>query len=187
MQRDYNHPAIIGWCPLNETEPNQDPDFVRYVVNVTRAFDNFRPVIDCSGWFHVDDISDFWCMHDYNQNPETFREHYAPLEKGEKVECKVRHRWGYTTFMSEYGGIQWAKDSTGWGYGNAPETEEELLDRLEGLTDVLLENPVFTGFCYTQLTDVEQEQNGLYTYDRVLKFPKDRLYKIFSKKSVWED
>ncbi len=187
LQRDYNHPAIIGWCPLNETEKNQDPAFVKYLVEATRAFDNFRPVIDCSGWFHVDNISDFWCMHDYDQKPESFREHYAPLEKGEKVECRVRHVWGYTTFMSEYGGIQWAKDNTGWGYGNAPKTEEELLDRLEGLTDVLLENSAFTGFCYTQLTDVEQEQNGLYTYDRVLKFPKDRLYKIFSKKAVWED
>ena len=187
MQRDYNHPALIGWCPLNETERNQDPAFVKYLVEATRAFDNFRPVIDCSGWYHVDNISDFWCMHDYDQNPESFRAHYAPLEKGEKVECRVRHQVGFTTFMSEYGGIQWAKDNTGWGYGNAPKTEEELLVRLEGLTDVLLENSAFTGFCYTQLTDVEQEQNGLYTYDRVLKFPKERLYKIFSKKAVWEE
>lgn len=187
MQRDYNHPALIGWCPLNETEPNQDPEFVRYLVAVTKAFDPYRPVIDCSGWYHVDDISDFWCMHDYDQNPETFKAHYAPLENGEKVECRVKHKWGFTTFMSEYGGIQWAKDSTGWGYGNAPKTEEELLDRLEGLTDALLENSAFTGFCYTQLTDVEQEQNGLYTYDRVLKFPKDRLYKIFTKKASWEE
>ncbi|MBO7254037.1 MAG: beta-galactosidase, partial [Clostridia bacterium] len=82
LQRDYNHPAIIGWCPLNETEKNQDPAFVRYLVEATRAFYNFRPVIDCSGWFHVDNVSDFWCMHDYDQKPESFRKHYAPLEKG---------------------------------------------------------------------------------------------------------
>jgi len=187
MQRDYNHPALIGWCPLNETQQNQDPYFVRHLVDVTRAFDPYRPVIDCSGWMHVDNISDFWCMHDYDQDPESFKNYYAPLEKGEKVECRVMHQVGYTTFMSEYGGIQWAKDNSGWGYGNAPKTEEELLDRLEGLTDVLLQNSAFTGFCYTQLTDVEQEQNGLYTYDRKLKFPKERLYKIFTKKAVWEE
>ncbi len=187
VQRDYNHPAIIGWCPLNETQHDQDQEFVRSITTATKLFDPFRPVIDSSGWFHVDSISDFWCVHNYEQNPDTFREYYEPLKKGEQVPCITKRQKGFTTFMSEYGGIRWTEEGSGWGYGEAPKSEEELLTRLEGLTDVLLENPAFTAFCYTQLTDVEQEQNGLYTYNRVLKFPKDRLYKIFTKKAVWED
>ena len=90
-------------------------------------------------------------------------------------------------FVSEYGGIQWAQDQSGWGYGNAPRTEEEFLTRLKGLTDALLQNPCIFGYCYTQLTDVEQEQNGIYTYDRREKFPSDKLYPIFSAKAVIED
>ena len=187
VQRDYNHPAIIGWCPLNETQHDQDQEFVRCITTTTKLYDPFRPVIDSSGWFHVDSISDFWCVHNYEQNPDTFREYYEPLKNGESISCITKRQKGFTTFMSEYGGIKWSKDSSSWGYGEAPQSEEELLTRLEGLTDVLLENPAFTAFCYTQLTDVEQEQNGLYTYNRVLKFPKDRLYKIFTKKAVWED
>ena len=90
-------------------------------------------------------------------------------------------------FISEYGGIRWTDDASGWGYGNAPKTEEEFLQRLEGLTDVLLDNPYMFAYCYTQLTDIEQEQNGLYTYDRVPKFPPEQIHRILSKKAAIED
>ena len=73
-------------------------------------------------------------------------------------------------FVSEYGGIRWTEDTSGWGYGTAPESAEEFVARYEGLTQALLDQPDHMGFCYTQLTDVEQEQNGLYTYDRRAKF-----------------
>ena len=76
---------------------------------------------------------------------------------------------------------------SGWGYGNAPKTEEEFLTRLKGLTDVLLDNECMLGYCYTQLTDVEQEQNGLYTYDRRPKFPPEVIHPIFSRKAAIED
>lgn len=90
-------------------------------------------------------------------------------------------------FMSEYGGIQWTEDKSGWGYGNAPKTEEEFLARLKGLTDVLLDDPDVFAFCYTQLTDVEQEQNGLYTYDRKPNFDPAVIAPIFARKAAIED
>ena len=55
------------------------------------------------------------------------------------------------------------------------------------LTDVQLDNPNFFGFCYTQLTDVEIEQNGLYTYDRVAKFPPEEIAPIIARKAAIED
>ncbi len=77
-------------------------------------------------------------------------------------------------FVSEYGGIWWnpaqASDAKAWGYGQRPATLEEFLARFDALNKVLLDNPDICGFCYTQLTDVEQEVNGLYTYDRKAKF-----------------
>ena len=86
-------------------------------------------------------------------------------------------------FVSEYGGIKWGidADDTAWGYGSSVTTEAEFFQRLKGLTDALLENPYIFGFCYTQLTDVEQEQNGLLTYDRRFKFEPEKYAKIFSQ------
>ena len=54
------------------------------------------------------------------------------------------------------------------------------------MTDALLDNGNIFGFCYTQLYDVEQEVNGLYTYERKPKFESDDLYKIFSRKAKIE-
>ena len=76
------------------------------------------------------------------------------------------------SFISEYGGIWWRPDDpeSGWGYGSRPKSEEDFIERYRALTEALLFNPKLCGFCYTQLTDVEQEVNGLYTYDRRPKF-----------------
>ena len=77
------------------------------------------------------------------------------------------------------------KDS--WGYGDGPRTEEEFLARYKGLTDVLLDNPKMFGFCYTQLYDVEQEMNGLYTYNRKPKFDMEIIRRINSRKAAIEE
>lgn len=193
LARDFNHPAIVGWCPFNETWDCagrcQNNDVLRLVYQVTKSIDPTRPCIDTSGNFHV--ATDIFDVHDYDQDPETFAEHYNTL-MGEgtlhdRLSARQKYKKGTPTFVSEYGGIRWTKDKTGWGYGNAPETEEEFLTRLEGLTDVLLNNSRMFGFCYTQLYDVEQEQNGLYTYSRKPKFPPETIKKIFSKKAAIED
>ena len=88
--------------------------------------------------------------------------------------------------ISEYGGIGWNPDGAGWGYGNNPKTEEELIARYKGLTDALLDNPDIMGFCYTQLTDVEQERNGLYYYDRRPKFDPETIRTITARKAAIE-
>ena len=105
-----------------------------------------------------------------------------------RISGRQRYR-GEPFCISEYGGIQWDEngDSNGWGYGDAPKTKEEFLLRLKGLTDVLLDNSRIFGFCYTQLYDVEQEINGLYTYQRESKFDSMILRKIIGRKAKIEE
>ena len=78
VERDFNHPAIIGWCPFNETWDyegrKQDDDLLAIVYRMTKLYDTTRPCIDTSGNFHV--ITDIYDLHDYEQNPEEFASHY---------------------------------------------------------------------------------------------------------------
>ena len=187
LERDFNHPSIIGWCPLNETQPNQNNDFVRALAALTRAYDPTRPYIDTSGWTHVEGVTDIMDWHDYDQNTETFRARYEAVAAGTPIESRRNPMPIVPTFISEYGGIWWAPDRAGWGYGEAPKTEEEFIARFKGLTEALLQNPAITGLCYTQLTDVEQEVNGLYTYDRKAKFDPAILKAILSQKAAIEE
>ncbi|MBQ9083972.1 MAG: beta-galactosidase [Clostridia bacterium] len=195
VARDCNHPAIIGWCPFNETwNINYRPQYdglISLVYQVTKAVDPTRPCVDTSGGYHV--LTDIFDTHDYARKPEVLAEHFEKFVSEDKFYDQMGERnskvyiHGQPFFVSEYGGIGWSLDETAWSYGDAPKTEEEFLTRLKGLTDVLLDNPHIFGFCYTQLTDVEQEQNGLYTYDRRPKFPASQIAPIFSRKAVIED
>ena len=195
VDRDFNHPSIIGWCPFNETWDKNDrkqfDDLLALVYQATKSADPTRPCIDTSGNFHV--VTDVYDLHDYTQDVEEFAKHYADIteEDGLNFHSSFKNRQKYDRklpfFLSEYGGIRWTEDQAGWGYGQAPQSAEEFLTRLKGLTDVLLDNPNIMGLCYTQLTDVEQEQNGLYTYDRKPKFDPAVIYPIFAKKAAIED
>ena len=78
-------------------------------------------------------------------------------------------------------------DEKAWGYGNMPQSPEDFIRRFRGLADAILDNPQIMGLCYTQLTNVEQEQNGLYTYDRVPKFDPAIFKEILSRKAAIED
>jgi len=96
-------------------------------------------------------------------------------------------------FVSEFGGTWWNPDAVAdatrersWGYGDAPKTIEEFYRRFEGLCGALLDNPTMFGYCYTQLTDVYQEQNGIYTFDRRAKFDPARLRAIQRKTAAIE-
>ena len=191
VERDINHPAIIGWCPFNETQKDQDDDIISYCAELTKKLDATRPVIDSSGWVHVKDRTDIMDWHDYDQNPETFRQRYIDAANGTPV---FNSRWTkeplIPRFISEYGGIKWDVNSglgNSWGYGSAPKTEEEFLSRFKGLAEALLFNPFITGLCYTQLTDVEQETNGLYTYDRVAKFDVSFFKEVLTQKAAIEE
>lgn len=192
VQRDFNHPAIIGWCPYNETwDENgrkQYDDALNIVYKTTKALDPTRPCIDTSGNYHV--ATDIFCVHDYEQNPEIFKENYDKLMTDGTLYDRHAERQTYNgeaTFVSEYGGIQWSQDKNSWGYGTSPKSAEEFLERFKGLTDALLDNSEMFGLCYTQLTDVEQEQNGLYTYDREPKFDPAFFYKVLRRKAAIED
>ena len=174
LARDYNHPAIVGWCPFNETHVDQEDAVIGLTYTVTKAFDRTRPVIDTSGYVHVQ--TDIFDCHNYDQNPEPFARSFAGLAGEGEIfmnhpdrDARAWHHQPY--FVSEYGGIRWAPEQDeGWGYGDAPRTEAEFLERYRALTTALLRNPGVCAFCYTQLTDVEQEVNGLYTYERKPKF-----------------
>lgn len=73
--------------------------------------------------------------------------------------------------ISEFGGLSFApKPGEKWfGYGTAQDTDT-LLAQYRDLVTALLDSTVLAGFCYTQLTDTEQETNGLFTADREPKF-----------------
>jgi hypothetical protein len=182
LRRDRNHPSIIGWCPFNESPGNAVP-LQNTVVNLTKLVDPTRPVIDSSGWSHGYPEPDVLDAHDYDQNPVSFRARWMYSDLPE------RYTGGSGVFVpfmvSEYGGIGWNLNS-GWGYGNAPGSEKEFYERLKGLTDALMDNRYHFGFCYTQLTDVEQEQNGMYTYDRKPKFDVKKINAIFSRPAACE-
>lgn len=198
VQRDFNHPSIIGWCPFNETWDEADgsrqlDSVIETTYRITKALDPTRPVIDTSGHFHV--VSDIFDVHDYEQDVEKFRENYAHIGEGivndhvarNPFICERQSYSGGAVFVSEYGGIRWnSDDSTGWGYGDAPATEEEFLERYKGLTESLLQNPRISAFCYTQLYDVEQEVNGLCTYEREFKFEPALIRQVNRQKAAIE-
>lgn len=200
LLRDHNHPAIIGWCPFNES-PRANYAAVsklqQIVWNETREIDPTRPIIESSGWIHTVPNPEVLDDHDYDQNPDKFRKKYmdyfstgitAPHPKQASHSSSARNiprDTGVPFMVSEFGGIGWATKG-GWGYGNGPRTLDEFYTRYGGLVDALLDNPNLFGFCFTQLTDVEQEHNGLYYYDRKPKFDLKRLHAITSRPAAYE-
>ncbi len=195
VERDFNHPSIIGWCPFNETWDidgrKQYDSILRTVYRVTKQLDITRPCIDTSGNFHVE--TDIYDVHDYEQDVKTFKNNYDRLMTENVLFERFPDRQMYSgkgcAWVSEYGGLQWSEGDRedAWGYGNAPKTLEEFIERYKGLTDALLDNDRMFGFCYTQLYDIEQEQNGLYYYDRTPKFDTEIFKAINSRKAAIED
>ncbi|MBR7112738.1 MAG: beta-galactosidase [Clostridia bacterium] len=209
IERDFNHPAIIGWCPTNEVWPTQKvgdkkrPEVREALYHLTKALDPTRPCIDASGGKHTK-ANDIFDVHSYVQDTAQFDAIFSNTDTAAmlnamgtdpKMNATITFRLGAYTkkqplFVSEYGGIKWDVNSgnaDAWGYGNAPRTEEEFIERYRGLTNTLLDNPSMFGFCYTQLYDTEQEVNGLYTYDRKPKFDMEIFREINIRKAAIED
>ena len=192
VERDYNSPAVIGWCPFNETWGGVNTDFFKLVYNVTKAIDKTRPICDASGGEHV--ITDIFDYHDYEQDPEKLRATYAEFaEKDIDPPAwhtdKDKYIVGQPYFVSEFGGTWWNIDESSensWGYGKTPEDIEEVYKRFEGLTGVLLEHPKMFGYCYTQLTDVFQEKNGIFSFTRKPKFDLERIRKAQQRPAAIE-
>ncbi|WP_394796222.1 glycoside hydrolase family 2 protein [Armatimonas sp.] len=203
VERDYSHPSIVGWCPLNETF-QENSDQIRQLDDVTRGMwlatklaDATRPVLDTSGYAHRVRESDIYDSHDYEQDPVKFGEKMAGLKDGKPF---INNGWdnkptnlpygGQPYFCSEFGGIWWNPaafdNKESWGYGERVKSLEEFYARFEGLCDVLLGDKKMFGYCYTQLTDIYPEENGVYTFDRKPKFDNEKLKAVQTKKAAIE-
>jgi beta-galactosidase/beta-glucuronidase len=203
IERDYSHPSIVGWCPLNETAqpiPDRIPglnDITRALFMATKVMDMTRPVLDTSGYSHREWEANIYDCHDYDQDPKTFKERHKGLAENKPFINGSEHNktWsipyrGQPYFVSEFGGIWWNPNvkpgEPSWGYGQKPKDIEEFYTRFEGLCAVLLDDPNMFGYCYTQLTDVYQEQNGIYLFGREKKFDMARIRKAQQKKAAIE-
>ncbi len=210
VMRDYNHPSIITWTPLNETYDIRDDYDAgvradRDIYNLTKALDPSRPIYNASGFLHI--LTDVWSVHTYEQDSELFKKLFENIKRGNDKTQMFMNGWewygevkeydvtygGQPYIVDEYGGTYWLpsfvdeepRGSTRgvWGYGK---TAEEVTQLISDLTKVLTDNPKIAGYTYTQLTDVFQETNGIYTFDRELKFPLEKIRKAFVQTAAIE-
>lgn len=199
VQQNYNHPCIITWTPVNEswgvdkigTDLKQQK-FTEAIYYITKTFDSMRPVIVNDGWEHT--ISDIITLHDYEESGQRFLERYLNHSK-ELLSSEIAHNGyrnafakgyhykGQPIILSEYGGIAFNNDDSGWGYGNKVNTKEEFVKRFEDITVAIKKIPYVSGFCYTQVTDVQQEINGLLDMDRNYKISPEVISEI-NKRNV---
>ncbi len=211
VQQCRNHPSIVGWTPLNESGHRMGradtPITVMHrrliadAAALTRRLDPSRPVNDSSGWVHRD--TDLWTVHCYEQDPDKLRSIVGPYPQVfHNARASEPDYEGQPFMLAEFGGAAWNLDEAGpakpasreslasrgenqitsaWGYGDPPASTEEFEARLRAQLDAVLSIPHLRGYCYTQLTDVEQEQNGALTFDRRPKLPLETYHEIFSK------
>ncbi|MHA6484833.1 glycoside hydrolase family 2 protein [Paenibacillus sp. strain BS8-2] len=191
VERDANHPSIIAWVPLNESwgVPNiqvdkQQQDHAMAMYYLTKSLDPSRLVVSNDGWELVK--TDLFNIHDYEWRREVLEERYSTVENA--VQAMPANRRlavdgypyaGQPILVTEFGGISYKKsDWDGWGYSGA-NSDEDFEQKLNAVIEPLLgADCVVQGYCYTQLTDVEQEINGLLTYDRVPKLPLELIKAI---------
>lgn len=196
VERDYNHPSIILWVPINESwgTPNlRDPrqqQHLRAMYTLTKSLDATRLVIDNDGWEHSD-MTDLFAIHDYARTGDLIRNKYRDLGKpGAGVPNNARSALapgfaynGSPVVLSEFGGISYIMPGQkapegSWGYSGLEPDQNSAFGRLSSLWMAIKDTPAFAGICYTQLTDVEQEINGLMTYDRKPKFDVEAVKKL---------
>jgi len=196
VERDYNHPSIVIWVPINESwgVPNlrdaRQQNHLKSLYTLTHSLDSTRLVVDNDGWEHTD-MTDLFAIHDYARTGDLLYERYKDLGKpaaGVPDNYKASlipgyHYNGSPVALTEFGGIAFIPPGhdvppEAWGYSGVEKTADAAIERLRGLYNAIARIPGFAGLCYTQLTDVEQEINGLMTYDRKLKFDAQELREI---------
>ena len=187
IDRDFNHTGIICWVPLNESwgvpqiaaDPRQQAA-ARMLVQQARALDGTRLCSSNDGWEQME--GDICALHDYAAEGDTLARHFADRQAVERGACDVRACYadgakptGEEAFMvTEYGGIAFAdiglQGEMGgmqtWGYHDKVADEKAFFQRFESVTRAIRRIPYCQGYCYTQLTDVMQEINGVLTPDR---------------------
>jgi beta-galactosidase/beta-glucuronidase len=197
VKQNYTHPSIIVWTPFNESwgvhyiaTDIRQMRFTGGIYFLTKSLDPMRPVITNDGWEHT--LSDIITLHDYEEKGEDFARRYSRLS--EMLQNKIPHNkhkrafaegfaWrGQPVIITEYGGIAMGGGKEGWGYGNKVASKEEYLARLSSITKAIQGIEMISGFCYTQLTDVQQEINGIMDEDRNFKVKSERLREINEKK-----
>ncbi|MBB4689507.1 glycoside hydrolase family 2 protein [Amycolatopsis jiangsuensis] len=182
LERDASHPSIVTWVPVNESwgvsevaTRRDQQDYVAALYRLTRALDPSRPVISNDGWEHVS--SDIWTVHDYAPAGDVLRRRYADPAAINDVLRTIRpggrrlhlgdvRRDGQPIMLSEYGGVSYAPGDELWYNYSTAASADDLVERYRDLTTALLDCAAVAGFCYTQLTDTEQETNGLLTAAR---------------------
>ncbi|HEV2887479.1 MAG TPA: glycoside hydrolase family 2 TIM barrel-domain containing protein [Jatrophihabitans sp.] len=183
QRRDYSHPCIIAWVPINEswgvpTLASSAPQrsFVTALYHLTKALDPTRLVVGNDGWEQV--VTDVITVHDYTAHAEVLRQRYGSaagisstlqgVQPGYRsVLLPGMNSDGLPVMITEFGGISYdADEGPSWHGYSVARSSEELLDRYRALVNALLDAPALSGFCYTQFTDTLQEKNGLVTADR---------------------
>ncbi len=185
VSRDYNHPCIAAWVAYNESwgvfelfsSPEQQAA-VQAAYYHFKSLDQTRLVVGNDGWEHT--ATDLCTIHDYEQDAEVLDEIYrdkrrvvqgAPSKMFPRcVQAKGFAYGGQPVLLSEFAGIAF-EENQGWGYGTGAKNVQEYKTRLEGLIAAVKSKDYICGYCITQLTDVEHEQNGLLRFDRSPKIP----------------
>jgi len=192
----YNHPSIITWVPFNESwgiedvkQNKKQQNFTESIYYLTKSIDSERPVIANDGWEHT--ISDIITFHDYVESTEKLKKTYLDginkvlqnkkifndqeyIDGGKFIMADNYQYQGQPIIFSEFGGIAF-QDKEGWGYGEQVQSKEELSQRINNLMQIIKEADYFQGYCYTQLTDVEQEKNGLLDENREYKLDLEKI------------
>ena len=198
VKQNYNHPCIITWTPFNESwgvsrihtrRPEQQ--FTEAIYHLTKSMDPYRPVIVNDGWEHT--VSDILTIHDYEEAGEILKQRYIQCRE-DILESKTSFNnnkmafangyeyKGQPIIISEYGGIAFNNDDSGWGYGNKVNTREDFIRRFDEITTAVKEIPYVCGFCYTQVSDVQQEINGLMDMERNFKIEPEIIKEINERK-----
>ena len=198
VERDYNHPCIVAWTPLNESWGVQEIKVDRpqqahcnALMYMTKSIDSTRVVMDNDGWEHT--CGDLLTIHDYSPSGEKLKKHFESMESiltmtpgGRSMFADGYDYRGQPILVTEFGGVKYAPESDlarSWGYCEENDLGAYTKKYAE-LTRAILDSPLIQGYCYTQLTDVENEENGLLTYHRNVKIPLDTIRKI--NEGTWE-
>ena len=182
VRRDRSHPSIVTWVPINEswgvpdiaTVPAQ-AHFARSLYHLTKALDPTRPVISNDGWEITE--ADIYGIHDYSPSGSSLTARYGDAESLSRTLATGRPGGrrlvlGETVarrpvMITEFGGLSPTPVAGENWFGYSTFTDaDDLVRRLDDLVSALLNSSGLAGFCYTQLTDTEQERNGLLTTDR---------------------